>query len=195
MILLSLLTIGTSFWYDSLTDLNLVLRNYLMGLLRVFPSTFFVVLGYGIKDKIKQWVELKIGIRIIILIVLVCLQAVMCFFCNDSIDVQVFRLGTQWFYFPKAIVGTFAVLLLSQMIHGKWLVYLGNKTKELMILHYPPFYWTVVLRFILGKIFQPNIIGGLIITAVTVVGCVAIDWIMNRFKIWNFVMGNKNNML
>ena len=59
-------------------------------------------------------------------------------------------------------------MLFSQMIHFKWLLYLGSKTKELMILHYPPFYWTVILRFILGKIFEPNIVGGIIITVVTI---------------------------
>ena len=125
----------------------------------------------------------------LILTALVGLQVVMCSFWNESIDVQVFRLGTQWLYFPKAIVGTILVLLFSQMIHLKWIEYIGNRTKELMILHYPPFYWTAVMSFVLGKIFEPNIIGGLIILVVTVFGCIVIDKIMSRFKIWRFSMG------
>ena len=165
------------------------MRNYLMGILRIFPTTFFVVIGYGIKDKIKGCENWKLGLRVIILVVLIGLQLAMCVLWNDSIDVQVYRLGNQWLYFPKAIIGSLAALLFSQMIHYKWLLYLGGKTKELVILHYPPFYWTVVLRFVLGKIFEPNIIGGLIITVVTVVGCLVVDRIMSRIKIWKIVMG------
>lgn len=130
MILLGVLTIFTSFWYGSLTDINLVLRNYLMGLFRIFPSTFFVILGYGIKDKLKLCFEWKIWIRIILLTVMVIMQVILCFYWNESIDVQVFRLGTQLIYFPKAIVGALAVLLFSQIIHSQWLVYLGERLKN-----------------------------------------------------------------
>ena len=189
LILLSFLAIRTSIWYDSLGDINLVMQNYLMGFFRIFPTTFFVVIGYGIKDKFKEFENWKLGLRVIILVILIGLQVATCVLWNDNIDVQVYRLGNQWLYFPKAIIGSLAVLLFSQMINYKWLLYLGSKTKELMILHYPPFYWTVVLRFVLGKIFEPNFFGGIIITAVTVAGCLVIDKLMDRFKIWKFAMG------
>ena len=157
--------------------------------MRTVPTTFFIIFGYGIKDKAKKFAEWSILVRVIMLIMLLAVQVVMCYFKNEIIDVHVFRLGTQWLYFPKAIVGSLAVLMLSQMIHFKCLIVIGRKTKELMILHHQPFYWTLVLSFVLGKVFQPNIIGGLIITVAPIVGCLVIDWIMCRFKIWNYVMG------
>lgn len=60
-----------------------------------------------------------------------------------------------------------------------------------MILYYPPFYWTAVFRIIWGGM-DPNLIGGLIITVVTVEGCQIINNIMSHFKTWKFIMGISN---
>ena len=83
------------------------------------------------------------------------------------------------------------ILILSSLIHSKILIFIGNNTKELMILHYPPFYYTVVIRYFLDKLFEPNIVGASIITVVTMTCCLLINHIMKRFKFWNIIMGEK----
>lgn len=72
--------------------------------------------------------------------------------------------------------------MISQLMHSKLLIFLWNKTKELMILHYPPFYYTVVLRYIIGKSFKPNIIGAIIITVITIVCCLSNRYVYEQIK-------------
>lgn len=120
---------------------------------------------------------------------LLFIQIAICLQWNEEIDVHVFHLANPWLYFVKSLNGTAIIILLAQMIHLKLLVFIGGKTKELMILHYPPFYYTVILRFLLGKVFNPNIVGLVVITVVTIVCCLTIDKMMGRLKIWKIVMG------
>lgn len=191
LVFLSMLTLVLSVWGFLIPNLNLVALNYLVGLCRIFPTTFFVILGYGLKKKLGKCVGWNLKKRTIVIIILICLQTLLCCIENDNIDIHLFFVGNQLLYFPKAIIGSLIILLFSQGIHSRLLTTIGNKTKEIMILHYPPFYWTLILREILGRLFKPNLIGGLTITAVTLTGCVLIDKLFSRFKLWKFVMGKK----
>ena len=184
-----IVSIGLSIWYEQLDDMNLLARNYLMGTLRIFPTTFFVLVGYGFKDRILKCTAWAIKRRIIVIFVLLLIQAAVCLTWNERIDVQLFSLANPWIYFVKSLNGTYIILLIAQLIHSKLLTFLGTKTKELMILHYPPFYYTVVLRILLGKIFSPNIAGAIIITVITISCCLFIDKIMSILRIYNMAMG------
>lgn len=184
-----LVSIGLSIWYEQLDDMNLLAKNYLMGTLRIFPTTFFVLVGYGFKDKILKCAAWALKKRIIVIFVLLLIQAAVCLTWNEGIDIQLFSLANPWIYFVKSLNGTYIILLTAQPIHSKLLTFLGTKTKELMILHYPPFYYTVVLRILLGKIFSPDIAGAIIITVITIVCCLFIDKIMSRLWIYNISMG------
>lgn len=187
--LLVSLTIMTSIWYNTFENINLIAKNYLMGTFRSFPTTLFVFIGYIIKKKMREYVDWTWKRRGTILIAIIIFQIALCSIWNEDIDVHVFKLANPWLYFVKSLNGTFMILILSQGIHSKILSALGGKTKELMILHFPPFYWTNVLKFILNKAFEPNILGLMLISGVTIMGCLFIDRIMSRWKIWKLVMG------
>ena len=184
-------SIASSLWYSSLGDINLFLWNYLIGLLRILPTTFFVAFGYIVKERLLVMLNWKMSVRALIILVAGGVQLVLCVAWDEAIDVQLFNLANPFLYFIKSLNGTFVVLMVTQLIHSKLLVHLGSKTKELMILHYPPFYYTVVLRFVLGKLFEPNLFGALVITAVTIACCLLIDYGLSRFTFWNVVMGKK----
>ena len=187
LILFASASIVSSFYYDSLSDINLVVRNYLMGFFRIFPTTFFVLFGYVFKQKILKSCEWNSRIRGIVF----CIQLCLCINWNESIDVHVFTLANQWLYFIKSINGCMIILLMSQTIHFTVLMTLGRKTKEIMILHYPPFVWIPVMKFVMGMMFFPNIYCAVIITVATIGGCLFVDLICRRFRIWQFIMGNK----
>ena len=190
--LLFVVSVFASFLYSHITSIDLVAKNYLMGALRIFPTVLFVLLGYHFKEKLLKCAKWNLWIKIVVLVGAVIIQLVLCYFWNEGIDVQLFILGNPILYFVKAVNGSFAVILFSQLIHGSFFTFLGRKTKELMILHYPPFYYTLLLSALLGKLFRPNIFGALIITAVTIAACLFIDWLLSRFKIWRFMMGKKS---
>ena len=82
-----------------------------------FFHNFFELFGYAIKESSGK-----------------------CIKWNEIIDVRVSHLANQLLYFPKAIIGSVTVLLILQTVHSKCLTSFGSKTKELMILRYPPFY-------------------------------------------------------
>lgn len=187
--LLASLSIVTSIWYNTFEDINLITRNCLIGICRIFPTTLFVFIGYIIKDKMLEYVSWTWKKRGVILMALMVFQIVLCFGWNDAIDVHVFKLANPWLYFVKSLNGTFIVLLISQGIHSKTLSVLGGKTKELMILHYPPFYWTGALKFLLNKIFEPNILGLVIISSITMIGCVLTDRVMSKWNVWKRIIG------
>lgn len=151
LIILAVISIVCSYWYETyrIDKVNLLARNWLMGTLRIAPTTFYVMFGYMSKGFLNKCTSLKKA-RWIAVAIIVTVQILFCWIWNDSIDVQVFRLGTPWLYFVKGINGSLLVILLAQALHTKWLLSFGKKTKELMILHYPPFYYTRVLGFLLG---------------------------------------------
>ena len=91
--------------------------------------------------------------------------------------------------FLKSINGSLLIIFISSMIHFKLLADLGEKTKEIMILHYKPFYWTSWARQLFDKLFSPNIFGLVMITIVTIAGCIILDTILKRIKIWRTIMG------
>ncbi|MBR4781312.1 MAG: acyltransferase family protein [Lachnospiraceae bacterium] len=188
-------TIGASFLYESLEDIDLITQNYLMGLLRILPTTFFVVFGFIIKDKIVAGNTITWQKKIIMVFILIVLHAFMCIVWDETIDVHLFYLGTSWIYFFKAITGIFIILIVSQLIHSKLLVYLGKNTKELMILHYPPFYWIAALRDFLNLFFKPNIFGGMIIMVLTIIGCTLINWELSKLKLWKLMMGKNIDIM
>ena len=161
-----------------------------MGTLRIFPTTFFVLLGYLLKEALKKCEGLGITRWAAIALMFGC-QIVLCLLWNEGIDVQLFALGNPWVYFIKGINGSVATILLSQAVHAKWILHLGMNTKELMILHYPPFYYTRVLATLLGKLFPPNALGVVIIAVITIVMCFVINLQFSRTRIWNLIMGKK----
>lgn len=180
-----------TYLYSYMDSVNIWFKNYTMGAFRIFPTTFFVIVGYVFKEKIKQALQIKNLYKILLLCILCTIQVILCLVWNEAIDVQVFLLSNPLLYFVKSINGTMMILVLSSLIHSKMLIYIGNNTKELMILHYPPFYYTLVLSYFLDKLFEPNIIGAIIITILTIACCLVINHIMKRFKFWNIIMGEK----
>lgn len=192
LMLCAVVSIILSFWYESIKDgMNLFLKNWLMGLFRILPTTFFVMAGYKSKNLMNKVIKLKTIIRIAMIVLMSAVQLLLCLICNDGIDVQVYNLGNQWLYYIKALNGTAAVLIICGMIHSKALSYIGRHSKELMILHHPPFFFISTLSLLLSKLFSPNIFGALIITAATTLFCLAIDQIMGRFRPYRFSMGKK----
>ena len=192
LIIFAAASIFFSFWYAGAKQyMNLFLKNWLMGLFRIFPTTFFVMIGYKSKNCIKKISTLGTGIRISMIALMLVVQILLCHIYNERIDVHVYILGNQWLYFIKALNGTALILVISQMIHSKVLTYIGSRTKELMILHYPPFYYIAALSYLLERFFNPNIIGAAIITVVTTVCCLATDQLMGRIKLYRIVMGEK----
>ena len=188
-IILAFLSEILSVWYTNLGGIGLLSKNYLMGLLRICPTSFFILFGYGIKDRIvatAQWTTVK---RFGVIVFLLALQIWLCVRWNEEIDVQLFILANPWLYFIKAINGTLLTILIAQMIHSKTIAFIGSKTKELMVLHYPPFYYTLVLRTVLGHLFSPNFVGAIIITIITLISCLIIDAIMSKTMIWRIAMG------
>jgi len=188
-ILIVIVSIICSYFFNKASINNLFLKNMLWGTLRIFPTILFVLVGYILKEHIHKLLRLKLFFRLILITCLSGIQIFLCLKWNESIDVQLFQLGNPLLYFVKAINGSLVVLLLSQVIHSKLLVYIGKKTKELMILHYPPFFYTLIISCLLDKMFSPNIIGLLIIFVVTISCCLFIDWLMCRFRFWDVMMG------
>lgn len=192
LILCAAVSITLSFWYESVKDgMDLFLKNWLMGLFRIFPTTFFIIAGYKSRNILKKIIKIKSGIRIVMIVLMSAIQVLLCYFFNEGIDVQLFQLGNQWLYFIKALNGTAILLMVSGMIHSKLLSHIGRHSKELMILHHPPFFFISSLSLLLSKLFSPNIFGALIITAATTLFCLAIDQIMGRFRPYRFSMGKK----
>ena len=190
--LLATITIISSLWYESVNNISLIGRNWLIGTLRIAPTCFFVLLGYLLREPIKK-ID-KLGKRQwFVIFVLIILQVILCWKWNECADVHVFIIGNPWLYFIKGINGSVLILLVSKTIHVRLFYQLGRKTKEIMILHYPPFFYTRILGVLLGKVFAPNIIGLIIITIVTIMCCLMIDWICSKTSIWNFVMGKSKS--
>ena len=144
-----------------------------------------------VADTYEEGAKIKSGIRIVMIVLMSAIQVLLCYFFNEGIDVQLFQLGNQWLYFIKALNGTAILLMVSGMIHSKLLSHIGRHSKELMILHHPPFFFISSLSLLLSKLFSPNIFGALIITAATTLFCLAIDQIMGRFRPYRFSMGKK----
>lgn len=188
LVILAGISILCSCWYKSISEVSILVDNWIMGTMRIAPTTFFVLLGYLIKEPINQSKQLH-NSRWIIIALMFVLQGLLCWQWDDGIDVHVFLLGNPWIYFVKGINGSLIVLLIAQSVHSGVLTKLGQKTKELMILHYPPFYYTVTLRFLLGKLFAPNFLGVIIILVVTMACCLVVDWMLSRFRVWNTIMG------
>lgn len=184
------ISICTSIWYTSLDNISLIGQNYLIGLLRIAPTTFFVLFGFAIKDYIKGFEQYSCYKRMGIVFLLICLQLLMCNKAHELIDIHVFVLGNPWLYYPKSIIGAVAILLLSQSIHSKILLFIGKKTKEVMILHFPP-YWTLLLTTLLSQICPIYNVGLYIITItiITIAMCLVIDTLMSRFTLWRFAFG------
>ncbi len=137
LITLVVLTIISSIWYtNSAEGINLYIRNWLMGTFRLFPTIFFVLIGYFARDQIHRITELKIWIRAFLMAVMFAIQIGLCLRWNGHLDLQVYIIPNPVLYFIKALNGTMIVLMISQIIHSKLVVFLGTKTKELMILHY-----------------------------------------------------------
>lgn len=190
LIILVGISICCTYWYNSIGEVSILADNWIIGTMRIAPTTFYVLFGYMMKEPINRSEQLN-SVRWKMIVSMIVLQALLCWQWNDVIDVQVFLLGKPWLYFIKGINGSLIVLLIAQSVHSGFLTRLGHKSKELMILHYPPFYYTVILRFLLGKLFTPNYLGLLIISVITIVCCLLVDWMMSRFWAWSYVMGRK----
>lgn len=184
------ISIGCSYWYESIGEISILARNWIMGTLRIAPTTFYVLLGYLIKYPIKRGFQLN-RTRWITIVVMATIQTALCWRWNEGIDVQVFKLGNPWLYFLKAVNGALLIVLIAQSVHSDVLIKLGRKTKELMILHHPPFYYTMILQTLLGKLFAPNVLGMIIISVVTTICCLSIDWICQGLRPYEFIMGRR----
>ena len=169
---------------------NYLLLNTCMGLFRIFPTTCFVIIGYLIKNWIEEVANLRILYKWLILSASIVFQIALCLIWKQSVDVQIYILGNPTVYFVKAINGSITLIIFSQLIHSKIVIALGHKTKEIMILHYPPFYWAQILGKLFVLVFVPNIIGALLITLLSILGCLLIDSIMGHLRIWKYAMGN-----
>ena len=190
MVILAGISIGCSYWYESTDEISILARNWIMGTLRIAPTTFYVLLGYLIKEPINRGFQLN-STKWITIVIMAAIQMALCWWWNEGIDVQLFNLGNPWLYFIKGINGSLLIVFIAQTLHLGVLTKLGQKTKELMILHHPPFYYTMILRTLLGKLFAPNVLGLIIISVVTTVCCLSIDWICSGLRPYEFVMGRR----
>lgn len=188
---MAVMTILTSLYFNSLGDVHPVLKNNIMGLFRIFPTTLFVLLGYMMKEKIQKLSKLDWRKRGAVLFVLSSIQLILCLIWNEFVDLQVYILGNPLLYFVKSLNGSLLILLLSQGVRLKLLTSLGRRTKELMILHHPPFYYTAVISNVLNRFFSPNLLGLIIIFMITVSFCCLIDEFLREFKIWQIMMGRE----
>lgn len=189
LIILAGISIVCSYWYNTIDNINILSQNWIMGTFRIVPTTFYVFLGYLMKDQINRLSQLRK--KWIVIAIATAVQVLLCFVWTDSIDVHIFILGNPWLYFIKGINGSLMIILIAQTVHSKLLIKLGQKTKELMILHYPPFFYTLLLGYLLGKLFAPNVLGMIIIWVVTIGCCLFIDWLFSRFKVYRFIMGRE----
>ena len=192
LVVLAGISIGCSYWYESIDEISILSRNWIMGTLRIAPTTFYVLLGYLIKEPIKRGSQPNSAKKWITIAIMAAIQIALCWWWNESIDVQLFSLGNPWLYFIKGVNGSLLIVFIAQAVHSSVLIKLGQKTKELMILHHPPFYYTMILRNLLGKLFAPNALGLIIISVVTTVCCLSIDWICQGLKPYEFVMGRRS---
>lgn len=177
------------------TTNNSFLNDTIIGLLRVSQTTFFLFLGYLSKDIINAISQLKGYQRLLIFIPCVVLFAFFCKYYNNKVDLHLFIIENPILYVFKAILGCLIVIIISTFFKTGLFVFLGRKTKQIMILHYPPFYYTYFLASILNKLFSPNLLGLIIITVITIVCCLLIDAIMRKTKIWHFLMGIKSTVV
>ena len=169
---------------------NTVIWVNIMSVCRALPACFFVCVGYLAKKPLVKLAKVHGGYRFALLILLWAIQVILCAVRNDPVDLHLYQLGDPALYFIKALNGSLATIVLCQFIHSKVLAYVGKKSKEIMILHYPPFMFAKTIGdFLTAQFFEPCFGGFVIITFASVIACLAIDFVFCRLTLWKIMMG------
>ncbi len=121
--------------------LSAFLEYPLTALFRVFPSVFFLACGFLAGNVFKDFKILSKGVRLFVGILLFLLFFFAQHHVSNSVNMHLFSFDSMPAFLFCGTTGSFSIILLCSLLPDsiKVLSFFGTRTKDIMLLHYPPF--------------------------------------------------------
>lgn len=138
-----------------------------ISLSRMFPSIFFILFGVlcssqfnPVNNVFYKFLLCVIGLTLVITIT------------NNNVNMHLMQLGNALTFFTTGIIGSFAILFLSLMIKTNFLLDIGKRSFDIMVLHYPPIGIIYGISSLLETIgMQHSLTKYIIVTLITTTIC------------------------
>lgn len=182
-LLLMFLT-NLSIYIEKYVGNNMELKYLYTSISRVLPSVFFILFGFFISQLFKN-VDYRLCKFFLCLIILIFIVTI----TKNGVNMHLMKLGDVLTFFTTGIIGSLTILFLSLIVKGNFLLNIGKRSFDIMVLHYPPIGIIHCVSMVLEKVgFQHSLTKYIIVTFITTVICYMIsrfllDLIRNKFFI------------
>ncbi len=151
--------------------------------LSVFP---FVLLGYGLKEKIYSVAKIPAGFSALIIAALTAVTVAGGCFFNTLVNVRRDSYGNVFIYFIVACCGIAAIYLLANMIPKcKLLSYISKNTMVILLLHkFPILFFQVVFPITKKYLANNNFIVSTAVSVVSMAMCLAAGIVIEKICPW-----------
>ncbi|MDU4460008.1 MAG: acyltransferase family protein [Haemophilus parainfluenzae] len=182
-LLLMFLT-NLSFYIEKYIGNNMELKYLYTSLSRILPSMFFILFGFFISQLFKNgdYRLCKFFLCLISLIFIITIT-------KNGVNMHLMKLGNVLTFFTTGIIGSLTILFLSLIVKGDFLLNIGKRSFDIMVLHYPPIGIIHYVSMVLEKVgFQHSLMKYIIVAFITTIICYIIsrfllDFIRNKFFI------------